>query len=412
MNLPLTSPRTKLWDTSFSFLFASHLLKGLADQFASVAFVWLLLESGGGAVSTSLLYMSNLVPIMLFGVLFSPLLQRGKMAHWMCASDVVRGLLVLLVPLCHWFGYAPVWLFFVSAFWQSTCGSVYQPASVALLSKVVVPAQIQAANAVLQSSQQVIRFAGLMGAGVLIMMLSARTTLVVTAGVLLLSAVLVLRVSSWEERAPRPDRKPSADKAYLRDISDGFTTLRQHRLLYIMTVFFALVNVGVVPLSTLMAVYVHEELQGSAVMLTLLQASQTAGAFVAGIWLTKVTIRRHGALFLLACLLEGIAMLGIGSGEWLWLVVLGSFLFGMAMTAVNVPEMVLIQTTVPAAEQAKVYAIVTTISTMLLPVASLMVGPLAEWIGAGMTIMIGGIFLMVSVLVAVMFTPLSRARGE
>lgn len=387
---------------NFTLLFLSNLIKVIADNFASIAFVWLLLEAGGDAVSTSILYVCTIIPLLLLSLLVSPLLSRGRLTSWMFASDAARFVIVLAIPAVHLFHEVPIWLFFLSAFLQSTCGSIYSPASVALLPKIVESSGLQKANALIQSSNQVVRLIGLAGAGTLVTWLSAGTTLIITAFLFLFSAILVIFIRFAEEPTARP--------SYWKELREGFAVLRQHKAIYAMSMFFAFENIGVIPLFSLSAVFVEQDLAGNATTLTVLQGSQAIGAMVMGAILARVSIARQGALFMLASIVQGTAHLLLGFSPWLWLVILCSFFVGMAITAVNVPEMVIIQTTVPREQQAKVFAIVTTISTMFIPIASLAGGPLAKWLGAGFMISAGGLFALLTAIATLLFTPIAKLR--
>ncbi len=124
---------SRLWQLPYTLLFVSRVLQDLAHGFASIAFVWLLVENGGNAVSTSILFFCSLVPQMLLSSLVSPLLAKGKLQNWMFYSDTIRAAAVLAIPLFFAFDALPLWLFFASALIQSAVASVYLPASVALL---------------------------------------------------------------------------------------------------------------------------------------------------------------------------------------------------------------------------------------------------------------------------------------
>ncbi|RNB85398.1 MFS transporter [Brevibacillus fluminis] len=402
MNATIPLNSRSIWHRQFLLLFSSTILKVTADQFAAIAFIWLLLESGGDATSTTLLYMSNLLPILFFGVLASPFLAKGKVTHWMFSSDSIRALLILVVPLAHLMGQPPLWLFFVSAFLQSACGAIYNPASVSLLPRIVSSDQVQKGNALLQSANQMVRLLGLAGAGMMVSLLSAATTLVITAALLCLSAFLLLFIHIPAERSEdalaqtnkKTEQASKGLSGYLGNLQEGFRALRQHRAIHAMAWFFAFENIGIAPLFTLLAVYVQSELHGEAALFATLQGSQAFGALLVGFMLAKVNIKRQGALFIGAAVVESIAVIGLGASPWIWSLVLCSIVFGMTMTAINVPEMVIIQTTVPKDQQAAVFAAVTTISVLFLPIASLLIGPLAARFGAGTLIAAGGVFAL------------------
>jgi len=411
MTIPVTGERGRLWEPNFTLLFLSRFAKVMADNITAIAVVWLLIEMGGSAMSTALLYACNLVPQTVLSSLVSPLLSRGRLTHWMFASEVVRGALVAVMPVLAMTGQAvPFWLLFTLVFLQSATGAFYSPASVALLPKIVRPAQIQKANALMQSSSEVVTLLGLAGAGLLITLLSAETTLLLAAGMFLLSALLVTVVRTNPE-VKKPGDAEEADQeaglSYWQRIRSGFTILRQHKLLYAVAVTALFLNIGVAPWTALAAIFVAQDLSGDADLLTLLRGSTALGAFLMGLVLTKVNIRRQGALFLLAGAVEGVMFAMIGSSPWLWLSMIGCFVFGICLTAINVPEMVIIQTTVPAHQQAQVYSVIMTLSIGLLPFAYLAAGWLADVVGNRPVIIGGGVLILVAALVVRLGTGLA-----
>ncbi|NGQ94203.1 MFS transporter [Brevibacillus sp. SYP-B805] len=398
----------RLWHRSFALLFASRAVKDLADGFASIAFVWLLVESGGNALGTSILFFCSVVPQMLLSSFVSPLLTKGRLQQWMFASDGFRALAILLVPVCHLLGALPLWLFFVSAVLQSAIGSLYPPASVALLPRVVAQEQLQQANALLQSSSQVITIIGLAGAGVVIQLFSAPVTLMVTAALFLLSALLILLVRTGHVN--RRDAAPAEKESYLAQVKQGFSIVRRHPLLFGLNLFAVCLNVGGAPFLALAPIYVTEHLNGDASTLTMLRAGVAIGALGMGLLLTRVKIRRHGALFTYAGIAGGLSTMAMGLTEQLPLVLFACLVSGMAVSAINVPEMVIVQTVVPPRQQAQVFSVLMTFSFALLPPAILLSGQLASWLGAAEVILLGGTVTVISGIGVLLFTPLVRMR--
>lgn len=428
MNHEATAARIGIWQPRFNLFFTSRVLKVLADNFASVAFIWLLLESGGGAMGTSILFFVTLIPEMLFGLFVSPLLARGRLTVWMFGSDFVRAIIMLLIPLCSYTDFLPVWLFFVAGFVQSACGSVYNPASVALLPRLVDKSRVQQANAFMAGANQVVFLIGLAGAGVLVTWLSSVTTMMVTSGVFVLSALMILLVRPQAVEAPAEaaaeadaaadesvEKAPAAPtgkfKAYWEEVRSGFTILRKHKTIFAINVYAIFLNFGMAPFLALLAVYVTEELQGNATTLSLLRGSLMVGALLMGLVLSKVTIKRYFALFILAGLLQGIALTMFEVSSWLWVIVLCCAVIGMVETAINVPEMVLIQTTVPAHEQPAVYAAGTALATSCLPIAALIVGPLADHFGIRTVIAGGGVLIIGTGILVRLLMPIAKTAA-
>ncbi|MFY0543360.1 MFS transporter [Brevibacillus sp. H7] len=409
--MSLSLVKERLWHFDFSLLFTSRVLKDLADSFASIAFVWLLMGNGGDAVSTSVLFFCTMVPHMLFSSFVSPLLAKGKLQQWMFASDVIRAVAVVVVPICYWLDTLPIWLFFVSALTQSTIGAFYTPASVALLPRIVNPSQLQPANALMQSSSQIVAIIGLAGVGAVIQLFSAAATLLVTSVLLLLSAILILIVRTGKEthieHAPETEREP-----YLQQVKNGFDIVLRHKLLFGLTLFAIFLNLGAAPFHALSPVFVSEHLQGDAATLTMLRSSIAIGALVMGIVLAKVKVSRQGALFMYAGIIDGIMLLVLGITDQLWLILACCFVRGAAISAINVPEMVIVQTTVPQNQQAQVFSALLSLSFALLPFAILASGPLAVWFGSEKVIALGGVITLVSGIVISYLTPLVKLRTD
>lgn len=414
-NLQVKQFQTGLWQSSFLLLLLSRFLKVMADNFALIAVVWLLIEMGGGALASSIFYVSTLVPQTMLAPFLSPLFVRGRLQSWMFASDATRGILVLIVPLCYQFDLLPIWWFFTLVILQSATGSIYNPASVALLPRIVDPARLQQANAILQSNSEVVALIGLAGAGVALTLLSTTTTLLITGVMFLLSAVLVVlirphRQETAQEAEHQEPPLPEKGMSYWQRTGEGFRVVRRHKLLYGMSVYALFMNIGLAPWTALAALYVAQDLQGSAATLTLLRASTSIGALLAGLLFARLKVRSYGMLFIMAGIAEGIAFSVLGFAPWMWLIVACCFVLGVTLTAINIPEVVIVQSTVPAHQQAQVYSVVLMISVLFLPIFYLISGALAQWVGIGTVITCGGIISVLAGIVTLYFTPLSKTK--
>ncbi|WP_232699665.1 MFS transporter [Brevibacillus daliensis] len=413
--------QTGLWrNTSFLFLFFSSISKGIADQFASIAFVWLLLESGGNATSTSLLYLANILPLMVLGVFISPMLHKGKLSYWMLCSDGIRAILVIILPVVAWIGTPPIWLFFISAFLQSTCGSIYGPASVALLPRIIQKEALQEANALLQSANQSVRLLGLASAGVVVTLFSTKIALSITALLFLVSAGLLVGVKEQRNEGEECEneekstlvskRKPLVIEVrnYFSKVRKSFSLLSEYRAIRDMAIFFAFQNVGVIPIFTLLAIIVKEDMNGTAAMLTTLQILQALGGVLIGLLLSKWKIKRQGLFFLGIAFVESLVLCFYGLGPGMIGAAILSLVFGMTITAANLPEIIIIQSTVKEEHQAQVFSLVSAISCLFLPLTSLLIGPLADMYGSLQVVFWGGTVALLCTILAYVLTPLRK----
>ncbi len=156
---------------------------------------------------------------------------------------------------------------------------------------------------------------------------------------------------------------------------------------------------------SLTPIYVTEYLHGDAATLTMIRTSLAVGALLMGLFLAKVNIRQQGALFTYAGIVSGAALCLMGMSDAIWFIILVSFIKGMTISAINVPEMVIVQTTVPPHQQAQVFSILTTFSFALIPFASLASGQLAAWMGPEKPIALGGWITLLSGIVSSCLPP-------
>ncbi|SFS72643.1 hypothetical protein [Paenibacillus sp. 453mf] len=121
-------------------------------------------------------------------------------------------------------------------------------------------------------------------------------------------------------------------------------------------------------------------------------------------------ITKQGAMFIGAGILQGIMLTLIGTIPLIWLVVSAAFIFGICTTAINVPEIVIIQTTVPEHQQAQIYAVIMTISVGFLPIGYLLAGLFADIFGNSIIIALGGVIIILSGIMVRLFTPLASMK--
>jgi predicted MFS family arabinose efflux permease len=143
---------------------------------------------------------------------------------------------------------------------------------------------------------------------------------------------------------------------------------------------------------------------------SILRGVAAVGAFMMGFALAKVKIKRFGLFFIVAGMIEGAAFFITGMSTWLPVVLLASFIFGAAVSAINVPEMVIIQTSVDQDDQPQVYAVINASSNVFLPLAAVVSGVLAERFGAGPVIAGGGVLEILSGIAIFLFTGLAKSH--
>ena len=399
-----------LWQKNFTFLFGSKMVKITADSFAFSTILWFLILDGKGAIGTAFLISVSFLPQAILGPIITPLMKPATLKFWMFFSDLTRSSIMLIIPICYFNGFSPLWFIILLMLIHSATGASYDPASVSLIPKIVKEDNIQKANATIQSSGQVVRLAAVTLCGVTIAMIGAAYTMLIILPLYILSALLVLfiKYKAKEDEVNKKENKPRG--GYFKKLKRGFALVRRHHILFPLALYCVFSNLASAPWEALSAVYISEELNGGPIVHSFVRVATAAGAFLLGFVLAKVKVNRYGLLFVVAGMVEGTAFFVTGMNSILPLVFIAAFALGATISAINVPEHTIIQMSVDDEDQPQVYAIINMISYVMIPLGALIGGYAATVFGSGKVIAIGGLIEIIAGICILVFTRLGKAQ--
>ena len=150
-------------------------------------------------------------------------MKKHHLSKWMFASDVVRATIVLIIPLLHFSHLLPLWLLISLMVIQSATGAAYNPASVAILPQIVPKHLIQKANAILQSSFEIVALAAVMVAGLLVKLIGPADTLLITTALFVISGLFIIGVKLKKTDEEKAAGIKQAKNTYLYNLKEGFS---------------------------------------------------------------------------------------------------------------------------------------------------------------------------------------------
>ncbi|MGG4112673.1 MFS transporter [Bacillus subtilis] len=399
-----------IWKRNFNYLFFSRIVKISGDMFAFNSILWFLIYDGKGAIGTALLIAVTFLPEAVLAPVTGPFMKQTTLKFWMYFSDLTRAAIVLIIPLCHFAGFSPLWFVMTLMIVHSATGAAYNPASIALIPQIVNEQGIQKANAVLQSSAQIVRLGAVTLCGAFLTFISPSYTMLIALVLYLVSGFLVLFIKYTAVESQSESAVVTQRGTYIGRLKRGFRLVRKHQILYPLAIYCIFMNFAAAPWEALSAVYVAEDLNGEPIVYSLLKATTAGGAFLLGFVLAKVKVNRYGLLFVTAGIIEGFAFFITGMNTFLPLVFFAAFTFGAAVSAVNVPEYTIIQTSVDSEDQPQVYAVIHMISNISIPAGAVICGYAANAFGSGKVIAVGGIVEIIAGIGILLFTKLAKAE--
>ena len=122
---------------NIGFLWVGHLISHAGDAVYMIALPWLMLELTGSKSLTSLTAMSAYLPAVLFGLYAGVFIDRYNRKWIMIFSDILRALLVAMVPLALIFDFITPMLIGTITFLLATFATFFYPARDSFIPHIV-----------------------------------------------------------------------------------------------------------------------------------------------------------------------------------------------------------------------------------------------------------------------------------
>lgn len=294
----------------------------LGDSLHYIALMWFAFDAGGAA-GVVVVRLADSVPAILFGLHGGVAADRFSRKRLMVGADLFRAAVLVPVAVAGLTGNLPIWGLALAAFLLEAATSYFDPAYGALVPTIVDRPNVQRANALVQSTVQVVSIAGKALAAVLVLFVPVSAFFAANAVSFLASAALLagLRAGAGHVRTAT---------LHLRA---GLAALGTRRVLAAAVVVFA-VEITLVEGSWIGGVpkLVADTLHHGAAGYSLMMIGYTAGAIASGIALAHVPVRRKALGSMLAWLtyLPGFGLMAVATT--LPVALLGALFAGVGQT--------------------------------------------------------------------------------
>ena len=321
---------------NFALLWAGQLVSVMGDRINQIALVTLVAIQGT-PLEVGITFAMTAVPNVFLGPLAGALADRWDRRVTMIVCDVVRAVLVLLVPFAFDIN---IGLVYAIAFAIATVSLVFRPAKVAIVPIVVSDHDLVAANSAVTLTETVADLLGYPLAGLLAAALSSMIAVafVIDGATYLVSALLLwAMVMAPTER----EAQPMSVRALWGEMVDGWHFLHRQAELFSNTIVSAFSQIAVgaeVACSALYALTVLDRSRiGYPLNYSLLMAAIGLGSIVGGVVIGAVAERfpkgpmsiagfiTFGLLFILTAfvrdpLIAMVLFFGVGAANMVFLI--------------------------------------------------------------------------------------------
>ncbi|GAA2696129.1 MULTISPECIES: MFS transporter [Actinosynnema] len=354
-----------------------------------------LLVLDASAFEISLLAAIEFLPVLLLGLPAGAWIERLPLRPVLIATDVLRGVALLAVPLAAALDVLSMPLLFAVAFAIGIGTLFFDVAQLSYLPDLVAEDRLVDANGKLELSRSVSQLGGPGVGGFLVQIFTAPIALLVDAVSYLVSALFLLRIKGPVRRTVEPE-----NLGLRKEIAEGFRFVFGHPLLRPLILCAALAELAFAAVLALQVVFAADELGLSPGVTGVVLAIGNAGGLISALLAGPISQRLGtGPTFIASIVLfsAGAAMLPMASGA----VLFGAGLFVVYLGAVlfNVLQVSLCQVVTPIRLLGRMNSVFRFVTWGMVPLGAALGGALVEPVG------LRGVFWGAAIITALSIIP-------
>jgi len=367
--------------TPFLILWTGEAISLVGTMAAQFALIWWLTKETGSAAVLSMATLFGLLPSVAFGPVIGVLVDRWDRKRVMLISDAMVALASLTLAYLFFTHTAAPSSVFVILFLRGLGNAFQSPAMVASTS-LMVPrrhlTRIQGLNQLLQGGMNII--AAPLGA-LLLAVLSISGVMLVDVATALFAIIPLLFIHVPRPRPTTSAARRQANSIWI-DMRAGVRYLLNRKGHLSLVVMVCLINGCLVPAFSLLPLLVSRELGGNAAKLAWLSSAVGIGTITGGILLGIWGGTRRRIMTVLPALIglgAGVIALGIAPS---YVPALAAMLvIGLIVPFVNGPIQAILQATIAAEYQGRVFTLMGSLAGVMAPLGLLLASPVAELTG-------------------------------
>jgi DHA3 family macrolide efflux protein-like MFS transporter len=397
--------------TRFAIIFIGQAFSLFGSRLVQFALVWWLTMESGSASVLAFASIMAILPQVLLGPFAGTLVDRWNRRTILMVSDGVIALAVVVLALLFAQGSVQVQHIYVLMAVRSLGGAFQWPAMQASTSLMVPEEHLSRISGLNQSLQGLANIVAPPLGALLLELIPVQNILVIDVSTAILAIGPLFFIS-----IPQPRREVSAEgrPSVLTDLKEGFRFVWGWKGLMMIVGMALVINLLTSPAFSLLPILVTNHYNGGAIELAWFQSANgvgmIAGGILLGVWggfksrirtAMSAMIIMGGGLLIFSFLPGDAFLLGVGL----------LFVFGTMNSIANASFFALLQATVPADIQGRVFTMMMSLIMSMTPVGLALAGPVADLLGLRIWYTVAGVVMMI-MSVGALFVPTIRQLEE
>jgi MFS family permease len=382
---------------SFGLLALATLASGAGTWLAFVALTVDVFDRTGSATWVSALLIADFLPAIVIGIAAGSLVDRMSRRGLMIASDLVRVVVFLALPLAD-----DAALIVALAAIAGFATGFFRPAVYAGLPNLVRDEDLTGANSIIQTIENVTLAVGPIAGGLLVSATGPKPAYLINAATFLVSAALIARIPGGLLQ-----QLAAAGRGYRRDLADGLALISRSRALLTVLVAWNVVMLATALENVAEVVLAKDAFSagdfGYGLLVGTTGFGLAVGSLLAGSFLEN---RSLASVYGAAIGLVGLGLVAAAASPNVWIAAVCVVFVGAGNGAAVVCNAVLVQRGAPDELRGRAFTVLMSSNYVVLGLGMLAAGPVTDALGPRSVWAIAGALSGAAALIG-----LAMARG-
>ena len=380
----------KNWKRNIAWFLAGQGVSLIGSSLVGYAIIWhVTLRTGSGTMLMAFTIAAMLPMFFMspFGGVWADNYNRKVLIN---LADGFIAAVTLVIAITFFLGAESIWVLLICSVARSLAQGVQTPAVGSLIPQVVPEESLMRVNGINGMIMSVSMLGTPALAGVLYTLMPIQNILLIdvtTAIAAILLLIFFVKVPDPKDKAIREAEK----KTVLADLKEGLIYINEHFFLKRFLIIVALFSFLLAPAALLTPLQVARNFGEDPWRLSVIEIAFSAGMAVGGLLMTtwggfKNRTFTVGASFVLMSIMT----IGLGVTNVFTLYCVFMAITGITAATGNTPAIVILQSKIEPSYMGRVFSIMAMISSVIMPLGTVVFGPLADRISLNAIIVVTG----------------------
>ena len=380
----------------YLFFWIGQIFSLFGSQVAIFVLIWWLEVKTQNPIILSMASFSFILPYVLAAPIAGVFADRLNRKSLIIGADFLQALATLTLIIVMSFGFYDLWIIFTVLAFRSVCQAFHQPTVNAIIPTMVPKKNLSRINGISFLFSGFVQLIAPMFGALLLVFFSVTQALLVDVITFVIALIPLLLISIPSVRLAQQEKEDLTEKeGFSRQLIDGFYTLKNTPGMIVLVFLSMMGNFLIQPLNVLSPYYAQKLHSATAFEFALL-SSGIQGGIIAGAVTTSIKKHWNNKMEwffgTVSLLMVGYGMLAFAPYRLFSFIFPALFLIGISLPIINTIYQTILQTNIPHEKLGRVSSIDATLSMMISPIGSIIVGPLA------VLLTVNGLFLISAIL--------------